>query len=291
MNDKIAVLAIAIDDAFAAPALVMLRSACRHLSPGWRIDVFVLGHRVSQASKEMLTRGLEGLPVHLHWRTPDLGNARGRLPGVHKDGDVTVYFRLLIGEQLPKSVERVIFVDVDILVEGNLVELWNLPFDGAILQAVPDAYASTLHLPRLRRLARFKGVPCDDVTRYFNAGVLVVDLRAWRAKKVQQRALDLLAEHKEDLWWRDQDALNCILAGRWRPLPPAWNLHELPHCLFLWEGGAASAAELRQAFQAPKIVHFIGHWKPWGRTCTQKYCRRWRQVAREAGVYEEPPPS
>jgi lipopolysaccharide biosynthesis glycosyltransferase len=290
VDDRTITLVIGIDDGFAVPALVMLRSACRNLSPGWEIEVFIFGHRVSPASREMIASGLAGLPVRLRWREPDLGGARERLPGIRRDGDVTVYFRLLIGEELPESIQRAVFLDVDILVEGDLAELWNRPFDGHVIQAVPDAYARTLHLPRLGSIAGTTNVPFGCSAAYFNAGVQLIDLQAWRADDTGRRALDFLLEHRKLLRGRDQDALNCVLAGRWKPLPPTWNLHELPHCLFLWERGALSAAELRQTFQNPKIVHFIGHWQPWGHTCSQMFHQRWREVAREAGVDQQPPP-
>jgi lipopolysaccharide biosynthesis glycosyltransferase len=288
--DRTIVLVIGIDDRFAAPALVMLRSACRNLSPGWELEVFIFEYGVSPASKELIASGLAGLPVRLRWREPDLDDAKGLLPGIRKDADVTVYFRLLVGEELPPSIQRAIFLDVDILVEGDLAELWKQPFDGHVIQAVPDAYARTLHLPRLRKIAGITNVPFRRDAIYFNAGVQLIDLRAWRTEDTGRRALEFLLEHRKFLRGRDQDALNCLLAGRWKPLPPTWNLHELPHCLFLWECGAISAAELRQTFRNPKIVHFIGHWQPWGQRCSQMFHRRWRQVARDAGVDQQPSP-
>ena len=289
-DNKTVVLVVGIDDDFAAPLLVMLRSACRNLSPGWGLEVFILEHQVSQASRELIDSGLSGFPVRVRWRTPDLRNVRARLPEIRVEGEVSVYFRLLIGEALPERVEHVIYLDTDIMVEGDLVELWNLPFDGYLLQAAPDAYAGTLHIPRLRSIAAAASLGFGDGATYFNAGVQLIDLRAWREERTGERALDLLLEHGNRLLGRDQDALNLILTDRWKPLPPSWNFHELPQCLFLWECGTISTAELKRTFQSPQIVHFIGHWQPWGHSCSQKYQEHWRQVAREAGVAQERPP-
>lgn len=281
------VLAVGIDDEFAVPLLVMLRSACGQLSPGWSLEVFILEHRVAARSRARIESGLAGLPVQLRWKTPDLEGVRARLPGIRVAGEVSVYFRLLIGEQLPESVERVIFLDTDLLIRGDLVELWKLPFDGSVVQAVPDAYAGTLHLPRLRRVAAEGVAGIREGMPYFNAGVLLVDLRAWRQQSVGEHSVDLLLQHGDRLMGRDQDALNLILADRWKPLAPTWNFHELPHCLFLWETGELSRAELGQSFRDPQIVHFIGHWQPWGRQCSQMYHQSWRRVAATVGVEAE----
>ncbi len=284
MGDRTISVVIGIDDGFAIPALVMLRSACQHLSPGWELDVFILGYRISPASRHQISQGLGDCPVRLQWREPDLGGVRKRLPGIRRDADVTVYFRLLIGEELPESVKCVIFLDVDILVRGDLAELWNRPFAGHVIQAVPDAYADTLHLPRFRKIAETLSLPLSHEAQYFNAGVQFVDLQAWRSENIGRQAMEFLVAHGEHLKERDQDALNCILVDRWNPLPATWNLHELPHCLFLWRSGRAAEDESQPAFENPKVIHFIGPRKPWHGDSTHIYQREWRQLAIEAGV-------
>jgi len=279
-DNKTIVVAAAIDDSYLEPLLVTLWSACRRLSPGWKLQVFVIGYEVSPESKQRLELGLKDRPVQFEWKTLDLSGPRSFWPGITRDGDITAYYRMFLGEALPETIERVIFLDADVLVEGDLAELWSSPFDGYTLQAVPDAYGELLHTSRLRKM----GVAYPHGARFFNAGVLLIDLCRWRERDVGRQASELLWKYGVRFYGRDQDALNCVLADDWKALPPSWNLHELPHMLFCWDTSGQSPAELRRTFSEPNIIHFVGTWKPWGNKACQGFYERWQAAAWEAGV-------
>ena len=279
-DDRTIVVAMAIDDSYTEPLLVVLWSACRRLSPGWTLRVFVIGYQISAESKQRLEGDLKGHPVEFEWTTLDLSGPRSFWPGIAHDADITACYRMFLGEALPETVERVIFLDADVLVEGDLAELWNSPFDGRTLQAVPDAYAELLHTSRLRK----SGVPFPHSAPFFNAGVLLIDLFRWRELEIARQASELLWKYGKRLYGRDQDALNIVLADDWKALPSSWNLHELPHMLFCWDTSGQSPAERRRAFSEPDIVHFVGTWKPWSSKACQGFYERWQAVARKAGV-------
>jgi len=276
-------VAVAVDDSYIIPLLVMLRSACRHLSIGWRLEVFVLGFRISGESRHRLELGLGGLPVSLHWQTLDLSAVEKYWPGIQEESDITCYYRLFLGSALPEWMERVLFLDADLLVEGDLSALWNLSFDGCIVQAVPDAYARTFHTRRLSAIRFSEGVSFAAGTPYFNAGVQLIDLLRWREERIGESAGAFLWKYGRELTGRDQDALNCALAGRWKALPSTWNLQELPDRPDTWEDGGASTGEVREAVRRPAIIHFVG-WKPWSRRWRPLRHQRWWDEARRAGV-------
>lgn len=279
-GDNTIVVAAAIDDGYTEQLLVVLWSACQRLSPGWTLRVFVIGYQLSSESKERLESGLNDRPVEFEWTTLDLSGPRSFWPGIARDGDITAYYRMFLGEALPESIKRVIFLDADVLVEGDLVALWTSPFDGYTLQAVPDAYGELLHTSRLRK----SGIPFPHRAPFFNAGVLLVDLGRWRELEVVRQASELLWKYGKRLYGRDQDALNIVLAGDWKALPSSWNLHELPHMLFCWDPSGQSRTELQRAFSEPDIIHFVGTWKPWSSKACQGFYEQWRATAQKAGV-------
>jgi lipopolysaccharide biosynthesis glycosyltransferase len=282
-SEQVIVVAAAIDETYVTPLLVTLRSACQRLSPGWTLEVFVLGYCISEEGRQQLESGLDPFPVRVQWRTVDLSPIRQYWPRIRHDAEVTAYYRMFLGEALPASVDRVLFLDADLLIEEDLTKLWNLPFDRYVLQAVPDAYASKLHIPRLSQIPFSEEIRFAEGTPYFNAGVLLINLCRWRGENVAQRAVSFLWKYGDQLLYRDQDALNCSLAGRWKPLPPAWNFHELLEDTDSWQTGGASSGELREAFLRPSIVHFIGS-KPWSRSRRPLRQQRWWAEARRAGV-------
>lgn len=281
--DKTVVIVASIDDAFAEPLLVTLRSAAVKISPGWRMDVYVIENKLKERSRQIIKAGLDDLPVNISWLPLDLSHVRDHWPGIESDGDLAIYARLYIGELLPDSVDRALYLDADLLIEGNLVDLWEQPFEGHIIQAVPDAYAALLHTPRLAKI-KFSGAERFEADQpYFNAGVQLIDLDRWRKEKIASITESLLWQHRSEFFMREQDALNCALVGRWKPLPPTWNFHELPDLLGRWDTSSLSAGQLRSAFHNPAIVHYVG-WKPWNPRCGNFNTFRWWRVADELGV-------
>jgi len=285
-EDSTVVVAATVDAAHLDYLAVAVRSALDGLAQGWKLRLFVLEYGVDSETKRQFERRFERLSaderLEIEWRRRDLEMIRGRWPGA-VGGGVVLYYRLYLGEILPETVDRVLFLDADVLVTGDLSELWRSPFEGAIVQAVPDAYAHELHLPRLRALDLPEDAAPDSTSGYFNAGVLLFDLARWREVQGSAKATSLMWTHGANLQGRDQDALNLVLAGRWKPLSIAWNFHELPERLASWRAPADDAVSLREAARDPRIIHFIGC-KPWAGDCLHYGRERWRETARSLGL-------
>ncbi|HCT76834.1 MAG TPA: hypothetical protein DGT23_09650 [Micromonosporaceae bacterium] len=158
-----------------------------------------------------------------------------------------MYLRLLLPGRLPSNVERVLYLDTDVLVEGDLSPLWEMALGQAPLAAVRDHFTGTIN-------AR-GGVPgappeLDGSAPYFNSGVLLIQTRAWRELEVTKRCLDYLDQQRERLRLPDQDALNLVTHGRWVELEGKWNNH------VSWWNPDAPPDDVR-------VMHFLGPKKPW----------------------------
>jgi len=154
------------------------------------------------------------------------------------------YFKLLIGELLPADIHRVLYLDPDIIVRGDLEELWNYYLYDSVIGAVEDSNMFFKETLGLR--------PNEP---YFNAGVLLVDLDQWRADCVGFRALNFALSDPDRITYADQCALNWILRDRWKPLPERWNLQTASL--------ARTVKGARRQAKTAQIVHFSGYWKPW----------------------------
>ncbi|MGC3874655.1 glycosyltransferase family 8 protein [Halomonas sp. GXIMD04776] len=219
--------------------------------------------------------------LHFHWLTTGLSNethaglyklaedAGARIDILELDETVSnglelgrfgaaSLLRLTMHHYLPKTIEKLVYLDCDVLVLGDLAELWSMPLDGCIAGAVMD-------LCNPRNLATRNGV--ED---YFNSGILLVDLDKWAIRNVDEQALTYINEKKDTLKLIDQDALNHVLAKDWKRLPMAWNFQ--PTAYAAQEKGyhhlQPYSSELKEAVERPKIVHFIGSTKPWHPGCT-----------------------
>ncbi len=152
----------------------------------------------------------------------------------------TVYARLFLAEALPDDARRCIYADCDLLFRRDVAELWETDLGGHVLGAVdnglwddPTTYQRRLGL---------------EHPAYFNSGVMLVDVDAWRAADVGGRAVAFARDMGYRLTLYDQDALNGALDGAWLRLPEHWNL---------W----VVHPDLHEDAEA--VFHFMGAHKPW----------------------------
>ena len=242
------VVASAADARYALPLAVMLSSVGSH-APGSSIQAYVLDDGLSAEDRCKVAESLSG-NVRLEWR-----QSVSALSGFPIWGrmSLTTYQKLTLEEWLPEEVDRVIWLDCDLLVLTDIGHLWRSASAGIVLaaqdQRVP-AVSSPFGVAAWREL----GLPAGS--KYFNAGVLVIDLAWWRRYSVRRRSIDYLRTYADQVYFWDQEALNAVLAGKWGELDPRWNWHpaldHLPGC-----------GHIRDPRADKWILHFSGNLKPW----------------------------
>ncbi len=139
------------DDNFAMPTGVMLHSALLNLTPGIPVAIHVMSNGIKLASQAMIQRVVtqSGLPernVSLSFLSVDTGVFEGFKTGP-RHLNVSAYMRLLMPDLLPDH-QRAIYLDADMVVHGNLAELWEQDFAGKdVWQWLILALALPRHLP------------------------------------------------------------------------------------------------------------------------------------------------
>jgi lipopolysaccharide biosynthesis glycosyltransferase len=200
-----------------------------------------------------LTEMVSGLGGEIAFH--ELGDeASDGLPAMGRISEV-MWYRLALPELLPHT-ERLLYLDCDTIALAPLAPLWELDLNGAGVGAVTNVFPFDLqHRPEELGLA---------LRDYFNSGVLLMDLEAWREHGWSERILKLARSQPERLVFPDQDALNIELRDRWLALHPRWNCQNAILYLETADAvlGAVAAAEARAH---PAILHFEGPaWaKPW----------------------------
>ncbi len=217
---------------------------------GRRLRIFVLGDG-ELADEGQIREMLRGYPADVSFVSfaqyfPD--------DLVLKAGHVTrsAYARLLMDRVLPDDVDRVIYLDCDTIVTGDLAALWSRDLSGLTVAAVPDASPYTHHA--------VLGLPAG--APYFNSGVLLVDLGRWRELGIGARALEFARRHPERLQWWDQCALNLTLLDDWVALDATWNF-QTGHIASDRDGFVHFRKIADGLRRSIKVVHFSGRSKPW----------------------------
>jgi lipopolysaccharide biosynthesis glycosyltransferase len=264
-------LIAASDERYAMALCVMIRSALENLRDGVEVSLYVLEDCIAAETKEKMESSWQPYPITTLWISPDKQKILGKFQERGHAGVAATYFRFFLGDLLPQSVKSAIYLDADLIIKKDLTELAEQHFDQAIVLAVPDAYAGYLHVPRLTKNHVLDTVLSNRSLRYFNAGLLVIDVEAWRTQRIGQKAFETALTYKHALLFHDQDALNIVLAGHWKALHPTWNFHELPQLMRPWETRLYTRHELKRIFFSPNVVHFVSREKPWSPVCHHFY--------------------
>jgi len=240
---------IAACDADFAQHLAVMFLSLADTNPRHTFSVFVLWSGSSR-EKDKLREVLTGTPFEFSFI--DVSDAG--LSDLVVGGYFTTmtYARLLMGNLLPLEFDRILYLDGDILARGDISELWTADLQGKTLGAVID-------LPRYP-FNRNLGLPADAL--YFNAGVLLIDLRRWRERKIGERALTFAREHPDRLRWSDQCALNFVLHDDWTVLDRIWNFQSMDVAHVVNGHLRFDNVDPKRLANA-RLVHFNGSSKPW----------------------------
>jgi lipopolysaccharide biosynthesis glycosyltransferase len=166
---------------------------------------------------------------------------------------LATYYRIIIPQLLSPEIEKLIYLDCDIIINGNIEPLWNLKLENYIIAATPE--------PVFNDFDRLNINPKND---YFNAGILVLNLVKWRENKTTEKVITYIQENLEKIVFWDQDALNACLQQNWLRFEPKYNqqsaIFEIADEKLL---KAYTLEELNEAKKNPIIIHYTGSSKPW----------------------------
>ena len=155
---------------------------------------------------------------------------------------------------LSTGIEKVIYLDCDLVLDHDLGALWDIAIGEAEVLAVADADPSAHLVSSSKGILHHRelGLPAD--LEFFNSGNWSINLHQWREEfLLPLRVVTYLREVGDDVLWYDQEALNAAIAGAWSELDPRWNVTMHVH------GDPRTAASA----PSPFIVHYNGEIKPW----------------------------
>ena len=155
---------------------------------------------------------------------------------------VPAYYRLFIASLFPQY-DKILYLDCDIVVLGDIAELYNTPLGSNILGAAPEQHVQ--NTAEFRYYARV-ALGLDPDT-YVNSGVLLMNLEAFRESHIEEQFIELITKYNFDLLDPDQAYLNYLCRGKIHTLPNGWNKEPLD---IPCEG-------------KKNIVHYALYKKPW----------------------------
>lgn len=254
---------LAFDGNFWAPAYATMRSVAL-FSRARKNLVFHLCHKGVAAEYRTILSGIEKeFGASIVWHDLDRDTAfQAALSGL-KDSKrlgIVIYARMLIERFVPGDAARAIYLDCDVMMREPIERLWASDLDGRAIGAVRDPWYPFLSMGRDIKDNTDLFDPAD---RYFNSGLLLIDLEKWREARVWDRLAALIADGTMARIYYDQDALNIIFKGNWTELDHRWNV-----------------IDPRPAHEAidPFMLHYTGPSKPWNLRANVAFFRLYRHV-------------
>jgi len=276
---------LTFDDNYAPHAAVTVESILRNTSIKPDFAIMYFEEKLTQATREILLLHFENRVNSIKFY-PVGDQIKNYLSQV----DIPDYlshdtFLRLFSANILKDDDVILYLDVDIIVYGDIECLMNSADLNYVINAVAEHYPS----PRIKELEskafktekerislnqevvlmnRKKLIDMLPDTPYFNGGVMIINLKKWREEQILDRCLQFFSTHKV-LPCADQDVLNGIFNGNFGKLPLCWNIH--PYIKTLNEYTCRyTKEELKEAVEYPKIIHFTDY-KAWNYLYENKF--------------------
>ncbi len=164
-----------------------------------------------------------------------------------------IYYRLFFPFLVSAEVSRLLYIDTDTLVVGNLQQAFELDLGTYPVGAVTDTDMPTR-----------SDLGIESVEDYFNSGVLLLDIQRWKEQRISEQALKVIQEQPERIkGYPDQDALNIVLHHNWYRLPTGYNL------MRLYVPNEVPKRRFKEFLRGQYIIHYNGK-KPWYSNCEHR---------------------
>ena len=245
-------LLVTVDKNYIPPLQVMLTSLYMN-NPGEKVELYLLHSRLQEKELEPLEKqcgrlGYKFFPVKIEdsWFS--------QAP-VTKQYPREMYYRLLAPCFLPQKLHRILYLDPDILVINSLKPLWETDMKGRL-------FAAAAHTGKTNLANNINQVRLGTTHKYFNSGVLLINLDQGRKEILPEEIFRYAGEHAKELLLPDQDILNAVFGSRTLELDDyLWNYDARNYSTYLLRSGGV--CDMDWVMGNTGILHFCGKTKPW----------------------------
>lgn len=263
-------IAIAVNRRYIRYAYVMLTSLFLNNRQSY-ITVYVLQSDLTGEDKNCLTKLASTCGQQLEYIEVDIDSYLKQLPTT-ENWTKEIYYRLLVGELLPKSLERLLYLDVDVIVHQSIAAFYEMDMQGMELAAADDTMIQGNF--SAEQTALFADL--SQSIRYFNSGMLLYDLKKIRENYSFASYCEVARRVDYKLTNPDQDLLNYVHFGK---------------VLFVDNGRyntfSQNVALTDEVLDSLVIVHYAGR-KPWNSNDARYEMERlWWLYAKETPFYVE----
>lgn len=268
---------VTLDRNYLPPLTVMLTSMLLS-NPDERFDVYLASGDIAQEDLSGVNRLCARFGSALH-HIPVSSDSFDGAPTLRYYSKA-MYYRLLAAELLPESLDRILYLDPDILVIGPLSPLYNIELDDHL-------YAACIHhgLVDLAAPVNKLRLSAYETDGYFNSGVLLMNLPRIRETVSPQEIFSYVEKNRQLLVLPDQDVLNGLYGELILPVSEhIWNYDARRYNEY--KLASQGDMDMDWVMQKTAILHFCGKRKPWNKAYFGRFSALYKHYMQQAKRYQ-----
>jgi lipopolysaccharide biosynthesis glycosyltransferase len=255
VNNNYYHIAITPDDNYSNHGIVMLHSL-KVNNPNNNFFIHILDGGLSFKSKIKLWLFL--WRYHFKFKFYKVNFSKIISAPIKFHFSLIVYSRLFLSSILNSQIEKILYLDCDLIILRDTSKLFEIDLTDNYLAAVREVVDEEVY-ERLEIKNK----------KYFNAGVLMLNLKHWRIDDLESKLVNFILNQQDKIVYLDQDVLNNCSSEKWLSLPQKYNL---THFFFYPDVYPPSyfgmkQQEYEESVKDPVIIHFTSHQKPWIEGC------------------------
>lgn len=263
MNHRASIihLGIAFDQNYLSPFYALVTSILKHNGDG-NIVIHAIATGVPANEMDAIKFFVESMGAKISFYSINESQVAGFV--LNSNWTQAVYYRLLFPFLVSGFVSRLLYIDTDTLVLNDLSAFFNTNLGGYPVGAVYDNHVKKQPL-----------IGIEEEGRYFNSGVLLIDLPKWKQQQISEKAFEYLEQYPERIQFVDQCALNAVLIGNWKQLPGKYN------CMTSLIPEGMNRSERKRFINDKVILHFTLQ-RPWNYLCKHPYRQLYKYYLKQS---------
>ena len=230
------------------------------------INVFILNDGITNQNIEKINNRLNKYDCNVSFiKTKNIENLSSKIVSLERDNiaSFTTYSRLFIASLLPDDIDKIIYLDCDILIVDSVKQLWDEDISDYYCAGVLDCCNTTVQ--------EMLGISEED--NYINAGALYINLKKWREDNVEEKFIEFIMNNQNRYYQHDQGIINDTFKNKIKIISPKYNLQGyfqyMPYKISKKFSGIDyeyySKGIVDDARQNPVFLHFCGanFFRPW----------------------------
>lgn len=292
-NKNVIPIALATDNNYVLPTIVTMTSILENANSDTKYEYYIL---LSGNLKEQNKKRLLSIQDKYKNCSVKIFNMKDRFSNAYTSNHITVaaYYRLMLPSLLT-DIDKVIYLDVDMIIKKDLLELFRTNIDDYYIAGVKNPHGYICKDENFN-WADYLGIKSID--QYINSGMLVMNLEKMRKDNLEKRFLDFINNkitRNKAILLHDQDVINAVCYNKIYHLPCKYNvmLHYKAKNIDefnnnKWLRKCYDKNEWVEAHESPYILHYSGWKKPWKKGFTKMYlAEEWWKYAKKTPYFNE----